>query len=309
MKKAIITGPTGAVGTALAELLIQRNYEVFAICRPNSPNISNLKPNHNLHVIECDISKLLTLKDKLDLGFDVFYHLAWGGTFGESRNASSLQLDNIKYTMDAVELASGLGCKTFIGAGSQAEYGHFTKAADENTLTKPFSLYGAAKLSAGNLSRVLANDLGIRHIWTRIFSVYGPNDDERTLVSYVINEIKNNKQPALTKGEQVWDYLFNFDAANALIKLSEKGKNGETYNIASGENKLLKEYINDIAKIINPSLKLSFGQKPYGENQVMFLSADITKLKNDTGFVPEYSFEAGIRKILELQNEGNGFEN
>ena len=303
MKRVIITGPTGAIGTALCDILTQEDVEVFAICRPNSKNILNLKRHKNLKVIECDIADLLTLTDKLDKGFDAFYHLAWSGTIGESRNNADAQLNNIKYTLDATLLAKNLDCKVFIGAGSQAEYGHFKTPANGDTPCKPFTMYGAAKLSAGQMSRVYASNLGINHIWTRIFSVYGPGDDDKTLISYVINELKNKRAPQVTKSEQTWDYLYSYDAARALTLLAEHGQNGKVYCLGSGEQRSLKGYILEIKEVMNASEIPDFGSKPYSENQVMFLSADIEDLRRDTGFVPSYSFERGIKEILNFRGE------
>ena len=298
MKKVIITGPTGTIGVALADVLTKNNCEVYAVCRPGSGNIKNLKKHKNLYIIECDVSNLLSLKNKFDGKFDAFYHFAWNGTFGDTRNDINLQFNNIKYTLDAVELAKSLNCKVFIGAGSQAEYGQFRKPADENMPVMPTTLYGAAKLSAGQVSRVFAQNLGLKHIWVRIFSVFGPCDDDRTLVSYVINELKLGRSPLLTLGEQIWDYLYSYDAADAMIKIALYGKDGEIYCLGSGKNRLLKEYIYDIADVVNPKVNLVFGQKPYNKNQNMFLAADINKLKNDTGFLPTYEFKNAIREIM-----------
>ena len=298
MKRVIITGPTGTIGVALADVLTKTGCEVYAICRPNSSNIKNLKKHENLHVVECDISKLSSLKSVLNGGFDAFYHFAWNGTFGEDRNEIELQFNNVKFTLDAIDLAKNLNCKVFIGAGSQAEYGHFCEPANEKTITKPFTLYGAAKLSAGQMSRVYAQNIGLAHIWVRIFSIFGPCDDERTLVSYVINQLKAGKSPILTPGEQIWDYLYSYDAADAMIKIAKNGKNGSVYCLGSGQKRLLKDYIRDISEVVNPEVKLMFGQKMYSQNQVMFLSADISTLKNDTGFVPKYEFKQAIKEII-----------
>ena len=297
MEKVIITGGTGAIGVALADKLTNSGCKVYVVARPGSSNINNLKKHKNLKIIECDIANLLTLENKLGKEFDAFYHLAWNGTVGSSRNSHELQLNNIKYTMDATVLAKKLNCKVFLGAGSQAEYGHFNTPADEKTLTKPFTLYGAAKLSAAQMSRVLADNISIKHIWTRIFSIYGPGDDFNTLISYVINELKNNRVPKVTKCEQIWDYLYSYDAAEAMILLAQYGKNGETYCIGSGEKRSLKDYIQDILEGFDSAKNIDFG-KPYSKNQVMFLSANIEKLKKDTGFIPEYKFKEGIKKLI-----------
>ena len=200
--------------------------------------------------------------------------------------------------MDATVLAKKLDCKVFIGAGSQAEYGHFDAPANDKTLTKPFTLYGSAKLSAGHMSRVLAENLGIKHIWVRIFSVYGPGDDSNTLISYLVNELKNDRIPEITKCEQIWDYIYSYDAAEAMIKFGDKGRDGEIYCLGGGERKPLKDYILDILEALDKDIDIKFGEKPYCYNQVMFLSADIEKLKNDTGFLPKYKFEEGIKEVI-----------
>ncbi len=304
MKKVIITGPTGAIGSAMCDILANYGCEVFAIIRIGSSNKKNIKEHNNIHIIECDLSDLMSLKALLPYNeFDAFYHLAWAGTIGAERNSPEIQMNNIKYTLDAVKIAKELNCKVFIGAGSQAEYGHFFKAADSQTVTKPFTFYGAAKLSSGQMSRVYANTLGIKHIWTRIFSVYGPNDDPNTLISYIISELLRGNSPDLTPCEQIWDYLYSYDAAQALILLAQKGQNNKTYCIGSSEEKPLKEYVSQINNIVNKNIMVNYAAKPYSEQQIMFLSANINDLKKDTGFEPKYSFEDGIKEILKFIGE------
>ena len=75
-------------------------------------------------VVECNLDELLTLEKVLRHDYDVFYHFGWDGTYGESRQDLYLQNSNVKYTLDAVNLAKFLNCRVFIGAGSQSEFGH-----------------------------------------------------------------------------------------------------------------------------------------------------------------------------------------
>lgn len=298
MKRVMITGPTGSIGTALAELLTARGCEVYTICRPGSENICLLKEHSCLHILEKDISCLEDLPEDLEGGFDAFFHLAWSGTFGEARNAPDLQMKNIQYTLEAVKVAKDLGCKVFVGAGSQAEFGHYDQPAGEKTPPRPFTLYGAAKLAAGHMSSVYGKSLGIRHSWVRIFSVFGPGDDPGTLASTLIREFQKGSSPSLTKGEQIWDFLYSYDAAEALIAVAEKGQDGAFYSLGSGEQKPLRDYVLEMRDLIDPRVEIGFGEKPYGENQVMFLSADSTRLKKDTGFTPRYTFAEGIQDLL-----------
>lgn len=92
------------------------------------------------------------------------------------------QLQNIQYTLDAVELASRIGCKKFVGAGSQAEYGRVEGVLSASTPVFPENGYGIAKLCAGQMSRILCEQKQIEHIWTRILSIYGPYDGENTMI-------------------------------------------------------------------------------------------------------------------------------
>ena len=298
MKKVVITGPTGCIGAALSRALLADGCEVYAVCRPNSPNIRLLPVHSSIHVVESDIKDLSLLESRLGGGFDTFFHLAWSGTFGADRNDAQRQLNNVKYTLDAVKLAKDIGCRMFIGAGSQAEYGHFDRPADDTLVPKPFTFYGAAKLSAGQMSRVRADQIGIAHAWVRIFSIYGPGDDKNTLVHFLIRELLADRSPALTAGEQTWDYLYSDDAAKALAAVAESGKDGSVYNLGSGEQRVLKEYISVIRDIVSPKTVLRLGDRPYGQDQVMYLSADIKKLTKDTGFVPKTTFEEGVKQTL-----------
>ena len=144
----------------------------------------------------------------------------------------------------------------------------------------------------------------INHIWARIFSVYGPYDVQNTMVmSSIRTMIKENKSPNYTKAEQMWDYIYSKDVAKALYLIGEKGKNNSIYCIAQGEPKKLKEYIKEIRDSIDKSINLNLGIMPYNDKQVMNLQADISNLKNDTGFFPEYTFKEGIRETIKWYKE------
>ena len=168
-----------------------------------------------------------------------------------------------------------------------------------STPVNPVTSYGIAKYSAGKLSRVLASQLGIKHCWGRILSVYGPGDNQNTMVMSCINSILNNNPFDTTKADQVWDYIYSDDCAQAFYDIAKKGHDGEVYTIGSGSEIPLKDYISAIRDVINPDFEIGFGNIDYYPNQVMYLSADISKLMQDTGFKPEISFEEGIRRIVE----------
>lgn len=299
MEKAVITGPTGAIGVALINELVQHNIKVYAVCRPESKRLVNIPKNPLVTVIACDLDQLGNLSDIINESCDVFYHFGWDGTFGDSRNNMQGQLKNVQYTLDAVEAASRLGCRKFVGAGSQAEYGRVEGKLNSSTPAFPENGYGIAKLCAGQMSRILCEQKQMEHIWTRILSIYGPYDGINTMIMSVIAKLMNNEKPSLTKGEQLWDYLYAKDAGYAMYLLGKKGISGKTYCIGSGKVMPLAQYVEVLRNCISPELPLGFGEIPYAPKQVMNLCADISDLTADTGFLPQYSFEAGIKETIE----------
>lgn len=299
MERVIITGATGVVGMALIKCLVCRDISVTVILHKGSKRNGRIPVSDKIKVVEKDLSEIKELTIE-DLGKqDVFYHFAWGCTFGQERNNVDVQLQNIQHTLEAVKLAKRLGCSKFIGAGSQAEYGRYEGKLNSSVPAFPENGYGIAKLCAGQMSRLLCEQLGIEHIWARLLSVYGPYDGKGTLISVLIHDMLEGRIPSCTRGEQVWDYIYSDDAADAFYRLGLKGVSGKTYCIGSGNARMLKEYITCIRDMIDPDREIAFGAVPYSEKQVMYLCADITELQQDTGFTIQYSFQEGIRDTVQ----------
>ena len=322
MRRAIITGATGAIGMALAELLIKENIEVLVLTRPESKRNDRLKKladslgNGLMQIVECDYSGLSEIKNNTGTEWDCFFHLAWAGASGSGRNDMFLQNGNVRMSLDAVALAKRFGCRKFVGAGSQAEYGRpYLRIKNEDstdgsnqtfddkyrlrpdTPAFPEMGYGYAKLCAGQMTRDYAHQLGLEHNWLRVLSVYGPYDGE-SILKQAVRSFKDGISPDFTKGEQIWDFVYSKDAALAFYDVAEKGTDGKTYVLGSGAERPLAKYLSIARDIICPGLELKLGARPYGENQVMFLAADTSELKNDTGFECRYTFEDGIRDMM-----------
>ena len=295
--KTIITGATGAIGVALVKKLIADKNEVLIIARKNSKRNENIPKSPFIKLIYASLNELRNL-DVQEQGYDTFYHLAWDGTTGADRNDLSKQCNNIQYAIDAVNLAAKLGCKTFVGVGSQAEYGRSQEILSPQTKTNPENGYGVAKLCAGQMTALQAAALGIRHIWVRVLSVYGPCDGPQSLVMSTIERARRGDVICCTKGEQIWDYLFSDDAAEVLYLLGKKTEAQGIYVLGNGVGRPLSDYIKDIRNTIDSNVSIDFGAIPYAKNQVMFLKADITKLQQDVGWTPKTEFCSGIKAIL-----------
>ena len=292
MKKIIVTGATGCVGSAIVRRALVQGMEVTCIVHEGSKRLGNLPQDERVKIVECNLSNYNSLN--IDGQHDAFIHMAWEKTFGVSRDDAETQTRNIQYTLDACHLAKRCGCQVFVGAGSQAEYGLQTVDLTPDLPVNPESGYGIAKYAAGKLSAMLCKSLGIRQNWVRILSVYGPNDGENTLISYVIRELKAGRSPELTKCEQTWDYLYADDAGDAILSIAGKGVDGKVYPLGSGNGRKLSEYIEDIRNVINPAIKVKYGAKDYYPHQPMHLVADINPLEEDTGWKPQFLFDNSI---------------
>ncbi len=223
MKRAIVTGATGAVGTALVRELAEAGTEVLVFVRKDSKRSQNIPDHPLVRRLSCALEDLASVRNDTGLDWDVFYHLAWAGTTGSDRNDMYLQNQNVKYALDAVAAAKRFGCRLFVGAGSQAEYGRVEGTLKPDTPAFPEMGYGYAKLCAGQMTRDYAHQLGLKHTWVRILSVYGPHDGAGSMVMSAIRKLRSGQTPEFTKAEQQWDYLYSGDAARALRLLGEAG--------------------------------------------------------------------------------------
>ena len=264
----VITGASSFIGVALIETLVNKGKTIYAICREHSENLYKIPQHENVHIIYCDLSKLNELEMMIKEHCHIFYHLGWSTV---EKNNLYLQNENVRYTLDGVHVAKKLGCHTFIGAGSQAEYGIANVPLDEDTPTLPVTGYGMAKLCAGQMSKKLCAELEMKHVWARILSVYGKYAHKNTFLNYVINTIANNEIPNLTHCEQIWDFLHVLDCADILYQLSKVGQDGKVYVVGSGDAKTLKYYVEIIRQTINPKGVINFGAKEIHYDTPTFL--------------------------------------
>lgn len=292
--RLVITGATSMIGIALIKECIKNNTEVLAIVRNNPKRLKRL-PNSNL--VKVIYGNLDTLDElEVDGKYDVFYHLAWGPNIKEARDDCFAQKDNIKYTLNAIKLANKLGCHKFIGAGSQAEYGPTNGLINEEMECRPVNAYGICKLSASLLARHLCEQLNMSFIWGRIFSVYGTNDNDGTMLRYAIDKLINKEVASFSSGKQYWNYLYEDDAGKIFYLLGNKEVENGIYNIASNVSKPLKEYINECASMFD-NAKCEFALKD--NSNVYGLNVDANKTFKAIDYIPQVEFKDGIRKMIE----------
>lgn len=297
MNRIVVTGATSFIGVHLIKEWMKQDCEIFAVVRPNSNNIDRVPIDAKIHILEMDMSEYDRITSCIAEA-DVFYHLAWEGARAPYRDDVEMQKKNYKCAVVAMEVANSLGCKLFLGSGSQAEYGVAKGTVDESYPCNPNTEYGRQKLNACIALAEKAEKYGMRFVWTRIFSIYGQYDYAGTLIMSSIDKMKNNEPVEMTECTQLWDYLHVQDAARAMIMFVENECPNGVYNIASGNYRPLKEFVKDIQKVLGSQSRLEFGAVPYGKNGPVNLEPNIEKIKKYLKWEPRIEFVEGLRRLV-----------
>lgn len=296
-QRVFVTGATGFVGSFVVRQLVAQGRQVAILLRPESNAWRIEDVLDQVNVIPGTMEEVAAFAPALaSFQPEAVAHLAWRGVTNAFRNDISQTL-NVQESIALYTAARDGGCRRFVGVGSQAEYGPVSARLDEQVPTRPTTVYGAAKLSTALMLGRLAEADGVAFAWLRLFSSYGPKDDPSWLLPYLARRLMAGERPALTKGEQIWDYIYVEDAAAAVVAAIDADEAG-CFNLGSGVGRSLRSIIEAVRDRIDPGLPLGFGEVPYRPDQVMHLEADITALTTATGWRPAVDIEDGIDKTI-----------
>jgi UDP-glucose 4-epimerase len=299
-KRVFVTGGTGFLGSYVLEHL-QRlgNREIAVLIRPGSRASLGDDVLDGIRLIEGSLDDLDAMREELaSFAPDTVVHCAWDGV-GPNERDHPRQLRNIHASIDLLSLAHEVGATHWIGMGSQAEYGPHLAAIRETDPTRPTTLYGACKLSVWHLGRLSAGRRGMRFVWLRIFSTYGPRDHLRWLIPYVIVSLLKGERPVLTEGRQLWDYVHVEDIAAAIVGVVDDVDAEGVYNVGSGRVVTVRRVVERIRDLIDPNLPIGFGELLYRPDQVMHLEADIGRLQRAIGWKPRIDLDEGLAATVE----------
>lgn len=298
MKSVLITGANGFVGSHLTRLFSEKKIKVYALVQENTEyeTIKNLK---NVEIITFDLKDLKKIYAALPYDIDVLYHLAWIGVSTTLKNNEELQLKNIEYGLNILKLAKEHNVKKIIYPGSVSEYAYNKGVVSGEDSPSPADFYSASKVATHFVCDIFARQNELSFIWVLIPSIYGPGREDNNLITYAIKSFLNKERPTFTKLEQQWDYIYIDDLMEALYQIGKLGKKGTVYPIGSGENLKLCHYVTVIRDAIDKELPMGIGELPYKTSQIDNSVVDISKLINDTGFKPKYSFKQGIEKTIQ----------
>ncbi len=295
MKKVIVSGANGFVGSALVKELVANGIEVIALDMEGHSN--NIPESSLVTFYPFSLHHVMDMKDVIkEQDIDTYYHLAWEGSAGPARADTYLQLQNAQWTVESLRLAKELGCKRFVNAGSIMELE--TMRAVFNAGNKPGLgyIYGSGKLVAHAMCKSVAADLGIDLVWAMITNAYGVGERSPRMVNTTIQKCIRGEAPQFTAGTQNYDFVYIDDVARAFRLIGENGKPFCEYLIGSSQAKPLKEFLLEMKAAIAPELDFIFGDIPFtGINQPLE-EFDCSKTEADTGFRAQISFSEGCKR-------------
>jgi len=297
--RALVTGATGFVGSCLTELLSRQGHTVAVLRRGATRpwRIESVLPRITSIVGDVEHPTAVAAEIKR-FAPDTVFHAGWYGVAGALRNDPEQVTRNLQSAVELVSVAAEAGCQTFVGLGSQAEYGPQNRILRECDPTEPTSTYGVAKLCALWASRHLARQAGMRFAWVRIFSLYGPRDNPDYMIPSLVEKLLRGEKPSLTAGEQLWDYLYVRDAAEAIAAVAERPAAEGVFNLGSGWVQTIRQTVERLRDLIDPALPLGIGEARYRPDQVMHLQADIARLRAMTGWSPRTTLAEGLRETI-----------
>lgn len=300
MKKAIVTGATGFLGSWLVKELSSSGIEVTAVVRSLHKEAEILAQLENVKIVKCQLSDMERLPEIIEeRDIDVFYHLAWAGTSGMERADVRLQLQNVQASCDAVAAASAIGCRKYVNAGSIMEYEAMQYIPSDGSRPGRGSIYSSAKLAADYMSKTVAVSYNLSYINAIISNIYGPGEKSARFVNSTLRKLLSGERACFTHGEQLYDFIYASDAAKAFRLVGEKGEAFGSYYIGSKEPHPLKEFIIKMRDAVDDSIELFFGEVPFEGASLDYGWFDMQKLHAELGFVPETTFEQGIRNTSE----------
>ena len=300
----IITGATSFLGVEVAKTLINQGHQVTAICRHGSYGLKNLPSE--VKVVFAEMDEYGSLDKKIDHA-DVFINLAWAGTGHGGRDDIEVQQQNIELARQAMLAVHRMGCRLFVMAGSQAEYGSTTEPQNEAMTCQPFSEYGKAKLRVREMGFDLAEQLGMKYMHLRIFSLIGENDHPWTLVMSCVDKMLRNEPIDLSPCTQNWNFLYVSDAARQISQLCKHALENEEfvheiYNIASDDTRPLRDFVERMKELTKSKSELHYGAVVPAQ-LVSLQPNNMSKTTSVVGSLVEYDFDTVIQRIIDKHND------
>lgn len=308
----LVTGGAGFIGSSLCEALLDMGYKVRCMddfSTGKRENIEGFLRNKNFTLIEDDIRNLAACLVACE-GVDYVLHQAAWGSVPRSIKMSLLYEEiNIRGTLNMMEAARRQGVKKFVYASSSSVYGDHPvlpkKEGVEGELLSPYALTKRVDEEYGKLYTKL---YGLDTYGLRYFNVFGrrqdPNGDYAAVIPKFIKQLLNDERPTINgDGKQSRDftYIENVIEANLKACLASNEAAGQSFNIAYGGREYLIDIYHELCKTLGKNIEPIFGPNRPGD--IKHSNADINKARKLLEYDPEWSFERGIKAVIEWYKE------
>lgn len=310
MKKAIVTGATGFIGSAFVEFLTENNIEVLALGRKDFNGISAIRRQklEGAHYLKLNMDEIQQLVNRVsdiswDVGNDcVFFNLAWGGIKTLSDLNIKAQMKNVTWSVSALEASTQLGCSRFIHVGTMEEAFTYKYLELDHHVNHEYNrhvIYSVAKIAAKYALQIKASQLGLDFIYVLHSHVMGPDDDKDSFLQVTLKKLMSDDELIFSSGEQYFDVVSVEDCVYGYYLICQKGISGSEYWVGSGEPRRLREYVERMYSLFPSGKKMQFGKLPYND---IILSKDdfsIALLEEHTGYKPEMTYEQIVSQLHE----------
>jgi nucleoside-diphosphate-sugar epimerase len=296
MPRILLTGATGFIGRHCVEPLTRRGWEVVAVT--SAPPSEEATPEaaggdgvvwRRADLLDPEVPSRLIQETQPD----ALLHLAWRLVAGS--------VENYRWTRASLQLLMNFaeaGGKRAVFAGSCAEYDWTaTQPLAEAAPRKPATTYGLCKNALGELFEHYRREVDLSAVWARIFFLFGPGEAESRLVASVVLALLTGQPAKSTHGEQLRDYLFVEDLADALACLVDSELRGPI-NVASGRAVRLKDLVQEAARQIGREDLVRLGAIAAREEEAPEVRADVSRLRDELEWEPSFSLEAGIERSV-----------
>ena len=323
MKKIIVTGGLGFIGSNLVESLLRKKYFVINLDKvtysSNFYNTKNFNNSKNYKFVKCDIIDKKLSKIIYDVKPNGIFNLAAETHVDRSiDDPESFIQSNIVGVYNLLEIFKEFSKKfrsRLIHISTDEVYGDVLNGrSSENYPYQPSSPYAASKAASDHLVSSYVRTYKIPAIVTNCSNNYGPKQHPEKLIPKLIYNILNNKPlPIYGKGTNSREWIYVEDHCDALIKVFNKGKVGEFYNIGSNKNlnnlEVTKNLLNISKKIIplGKNVKINFVKDRPGHDVRYALNSN--KIKKELGWYPKTNFNDGLRKTFEWYFKNKNYYN
>jgi nucleoside-diphosphate-sugar epimerase len=294
----LLTGAAGFIGAHVVRLLVAEGHKVTALVRPGCDTMWRIADvAAEVSIIECDLSGLAEVADRIRAGRpEICIHLAWRGWSGKP--AADANLSSLGLSLELLRMMPRLECRRFVAAGTCFEYELGPQVLSEKTPLRPHDLYGSCKKSLFEVAQEFSALTGISVSTPRIFYSYGPFEDPRRLVPSIALALLDGRPAKATRGEQVRDYLHAADIASAIWAVAHSDLAGAV-NVASGTPVTIARVATHIGDQLGRPDLIQLGALNYREAEPMHIVGDPSRLRDELGWSPRFTLEAGLAETVE----------